>query len=83
MLDRGRRWGGFGRRKGSVTPSTLRTSVTLNDGVAASGKSYVPIRMITEHVDPGEETLGDLPGHRLIVWYNKNPESDATRIGFI
>ena len=53
------------------------------DADAAPKERHVFIRMNAKHVDPSEETLGDLPRDRFVVCAKMNPGPDATMTGFI
>lgn len=62
-----------------VASRVLQASDALNDDANAPREHHVPVRMTTGNIDPVEETIGDLPGDRVVVECKRDLRSIVTR----
>ena len=74
--------GGDGIAYDFVAPRVLQSSNALNGDVGTPGESHVPVRMAARHIDPAEETIGDLAGNGFVAGCEENAGFDAVKDGY-
>ena len=75
--------GGDGIADNFVAPRVLQSSNALNGDVETPGESHVPVRMAARHIDPTEETVGDLAGNGFVAGCEENAGFDAANDGYM